>query len=67
MRLALKTLTYGMVHVSVATTLAYVMTGDIRTALGIGLIEPVLQTFVFALHERLWEGAPRRPVAAVPA
>jgi uncharacterized membrane protein len=56
MRLLLKTLSYGATHITVATTIAYLLTGDLMAALGIGLIEPMVQTGVFALHEQLWEG-----------
>ncbi len=56
MRLALKTTSYGILHVGVATAVAYALTGDLALALGIGLIEPIVQTAVFALHERVWEG-----------
>lgn len=55
MRLALKTASYGAIHVCVATTIAYVLTGNLTAALGIGLIEPIVQVGVFAVHERLWE------------
>ena len=60
MRLTLKTLSYGTVHIVVATTIAYLLTGNLAVSLGIGLIEPVAQTVVYALHEKLWE----RPVNA---
>jgi uncharacterized membrane protein len=56
MRLLLKTLSYGATHIAVATTVAYLLTGDLLVALGLGLIEPIVQTGVFALHEQLWEG-----------
>lgn len=64
MKLAMKTASYGIVHVAVATTVAYLLTGDFALALGLGLIEPIVQTGVFAIHERIWEGsaARRRPV-----
>lgn len=65
MRLLLKTTTYGMTHITVATAIAYMLTGDFVVALGIGLIEPIVQTGVFALHEQLWEGG-RREAAAAP-
>lgn len=55
MRLLYKTLSYAVVHVAVATTVAYVLTGNWLIAAGIGLIEPVVQTLVFPLHEWLWE------------
>lgn len=66
MRLLLKTATYGMTHIAVATTIAYLLTGDIMAAIGIGLIEPIVQTGVFALHEQLWEGGRNTPQLAAP-
>ncbi len=65
MRLALKTGSYGIVHIAVATGVAYALTGDLAIALGIGLLEPIVQTVVFAIHERVWEGSPsRQPMLA---
>ncbi|ESQ77969.1 DUF2061 domain-containing protein [Asticcacaulis sp. YBE204] len=55
MRLLFKTLTYGVLHVGVATGVAYVLTGNLAISLGIGLLEPCVQTLVFPLHEYLWE------------
>ena len=60
MRLALKTASYGITHISVATAVAYILTGDLTAAIGIGLIEPIIQTGVFTLHELLWESRGRR-------
>ena len=50
----LKTLTYGVMHVIVATTLAYLLSGSWAIALSIGLLEPFVQMFFFYGHERLW-------------
>jgi len=55
MRLFAKTLSYGTIHVMVASTVAYVLTGNWAIALGIGLLEPIVQTLVFPLHEYIWE------------
>lgn len=55
MRLFLKTMSYGAVHIVVATAVAYLIIGNFAMALGIGLIEPIVQTGVFALHEHFWE------------
>lgn len=60
MRLAAKTFTYAILHVGVATAVAYALTGNLMVALGIGLIEPIVQTGVFALHEHVWER--KRPI-----
>ncbi len=55
MRLLFKTISYGTLHVCVATTVAYALTGNFALSLGIGLIEPLVQTAIFPLHEWLWE------------
>ena len=60
MRLALKTLTYASMHLVVAVTVAYALTRDWRVALAVGLIEPLVQTVFFNLHERAWSRADRR-------
>lgn len=52
--LALKPLTYSAMHLCVAVTVAYVLTRDWRIALGVGLIEPIVQTFAYMAHERVW-------------
>lgn len=57
-KLAMKTASYGAIHVMVATSIAYLLTGDFAAAAGIGLLEPIVQTGVFAIHEQLWESAP---------
>lgn len=41
--------------VAVAVTLA--ITRDVQLALAIGVIEPIVQTVAFAIHERLWSMA----------
>jgi uncharacterized membrane protein len=55
MKTAKKTLSYSLMHLSVAITVAYVLTRDWRAALAIGMIEPVIQTMAFAMHEKVWE------------
>lgn len=52
--LALKTLTYGIIHFAVAIAVAYALTRDWRAALAIGIVEPFVQMFAFAAHERVW-------------
>ncbi len=55
--LALKPLTYGVMHLCVAVTVAYLLTGDWRIALGVGVIEPMVQTVAYTLHEKAWSRA----------
>jgi uncharacterized membrane protein len=52
---ALKTLSYSLMHLVVAMSVAFALTGDWRAALAIGLIEPAVQTAAYAIHERIWE------------
>lgn len=55
MRTIAKTATYSVMHVTVAFTVAYLMTGRWDVALGISLIEPGVQTITFYFHERAWD------------
>lgn len=54
MRLALKTGTYSLMHLTVAIAVTYAITQDWRAALAVGLIEPAVQTVAFLLHDRVW-------------
>lgn len=58
MRQILKTSTYAMMHFIVAVAVAYGLTRNWQIALGIGIIEPLVQTFAYAIHERAWERIP---------
>lgn len=57
-RALLKTCTYGAMHLTVAIIVAFALTRNWHVALAVGIVEPLVQTFAFALHERLWSGAP---------
>ena len=50
-----KTASYGIMHLCIATTVAYAVTGNWQMSLGIGLIEPAVQTVAYVLHERAWQ------------
>ena len=51
---ALKTVTYGLMHLVVAMSVAFALTRDWRAALAIGLIEPLVQTVAYTVHEHVW-------------
>jgi uncharacterized membrane protein len=53
-RMLRKTCTYAVMHLVVAIVVAFALTGDWRIALAVGIIEPLVQTLAFAIHERLW-------------
>ena len=51
---ALKPVTYSLMHLVVAVSVAFALTRDWRIALGVGLIEPMVQTVAYMLHEKAW-------------
>jgi len=62
MRTLAKTATYSVMHVTVAFCVAFALTGQWEIALGISLIEPLVQTFTFYWHERAWDRYSPAPV-----
>jgi uncharacterized membrane protein len=50
----MKIATYGAMHLGVAFGVAYALTGSVRVAGTIALVEPAVQTVAYALHERAW-------------
>jgi uncharacterized membrane protein len=60
MLLALKTGSYSVMHLLVAIGVAYAITQDWRAALAVGLIEPMVQTIAYVLHDRAWSRIERR-------
>ncbi len=53
-QIAAKTVTYGVMHFAVAVTVAFALTQNWRMALAIGIIEPLVQTVFFTVHDRIW-------------
>lgn len=49
-----KTMTYGVMHLVVAFLVAYAVSRDLQIALGISILEPVVQTVFFYFHEKIW-------------
>lgn len=54
MKLALKTGSYSIMHLTVAIAVTYAITQDWRAALAVGLIEPAVQTVAYVVHDRVW-------------
>jgi len=59
-QIALKSVTYGLMHFTVAVLVAFALTRDIRIALTIGIVEPLVQTVFFTIHDRIWSGIEAR-------
>ncbi len=49
-----KTLSYYIMHITVAALVAFMVTGNLWMALTLSLIEPTVQAFAFFFHERVW-------------
>ncbi|GAA0568000.1 DUF2061 domain-containing protein [Caenispirillum bisanense] len=50
-----KTVTFAIVHFTVAFTVAYLLTGSIAISSAVALVEPAVNTVAFYFHERAWE------------
>jgi len=51
----LKTFTYLAVHLTVAFTVGYLLTGSVQIAGLITLIEPCANAVAFFFHEKIWK------------
>ncbi len=66
----IKTLTFGALHMTVAFTVAYVLSGSLLVGGAIALVEPAINTVAYFFHEKFWEGVRQRrnnPVVPVTA
>lgn len=50
-----KTLSYYVMHITVAMLVGYFVTGSIWMAITLSLLEPTVQAFAYFFHERIWE------------
>ncbi len=50
-----KTLTFGAVHMTVAFTVAWALSGSVLVGGAIALVEPMINTVAYFFHERFWE------------
>lgn len=51
----LKTFTYLAIHLTVAFTVGYLLTGSVEIAGMITLIEPCANAVAFFFHEKVWK------------
>lgn len=56
-----KTASYYVMHIVVAASVAYAITGDWVMSFTLSLLEPTVQAFAFFIHEKVWE---RKALAA---
>lgn len=51
-----KTFTYLAIHLTVAFSVGYLLTGSLTIAGGFALIEPLCNAVAFFFHEKAWNG-----------
>jgi uncharacterized membrane protein len=54
-----KTMSFAAVHFTVAFSVAYLMSGSVLVGGAIALVEPVINTVAYHVHELLWKRAQR--------
>lgn len=50
-----KTVSFAVVHFSVAFSVGYVMTESVAVGGAIALVEPMVNTVAYFFHEKVWE------------
>lgn len=63
----LKTVTFTTMHISIAFTVVYLMTGSVMVGGAVALIEPLCNSVGYFFHERVWERIRASRAAALPA
>ncbi len=51
----IKTITFAIMHFSVAFSVTYSITGNFIVGGVIALVEPAINTLAFYFHERIWD------------
>jgi len=54
----IKTITFAIIHFSIATLVAFALTGDLLLGSMIAMIEPSINTGAFYVHEKAWQIIP---------
>ena len=50
-----KTMSFAVVHFTVAFTVGYLMTGSVMVGGAIALVEPMVNTVAYHFHELIWK------------
>ena len=50
-----KTMTFAVMHFSVAFAVAYLLTGSVVIGGAVALVEPAINTIAFYFHELVWK------------
>ena len=50
----MKTISFGVMHISVAFRVLWAMTGDWMVGGAVALVEPLVNTVAYHFHEKVW-------------
>ena len=56
----IKTISFAILHMTVAFTVAYIMTGSVVVGGALALVEPLCNIVVFYFHEMFWNWHDRK-------
>ncbi len=56
-----KTMSFAAIHMGVAFSVGYAMTGDVLVGGAMALVEPACNTVAYYFHEKLWSRVPQLP------
>lgn len=51
----LKTITFTTMHITIAFSVVYAMTGSVVVGGAVALVEPLVNSVGYFLHERVWD------------
>jgi uncharacterized membrane protein len=51
----IKTFSFAIMHFAIAFTVAYLLTGDLVVGGAVALIEPMVNTVGYYVHEQVWQ------------
>ncbi|MCG6985721.1 MAG: DUF2061 domain-containing protein [Thiocapsa sp.] len=58
-----KTFSFAILHMTVAFTVGYILSGSLLVGGAIALVEPAVNTVVYFVHEKVWERIRSEPCA----
>ena len=62
----LKTATFTVMHISIAFTIVYAMTGEVLVGGAVAIVEPLINSIGYFFHERFWTRRSRPGAAPAP-
>ena len=57
-----KTLSFAVMHFSIAFTVAYLLSGSFIVGGAIAIVEPAINTVAYYFHEKIWQKSQFRQV-----